>query len=183
MSDALDNLPMIGIQHVTGITVEDGSISNIEHEHAKIHESEHWFYKDVFDFVTTAGTIHNIVVAVGAAEPHFKFECYGSQEMDIEIYEGSTVTAATGTAISILNNNRNSLVAPVTTFLKDATVTSNGTLIWKGKTGVSRAAGAATGQVSEIILKKSTKYTMLFTKPASGVAWLAGSLSFYEEDE
>lgn len=86
----------------------------------------------------------------------------------VKFYESATVTAATGTAVSSYNHNRNSTITPASVVLDDPTVTADGTLftyVWlPGSTGVgqTRTGGAVVGSGSKWILKPSTQYAIKF---------------------
>lgn len=78
----------------------------------------------------------------------------------------SPTTTANGTALSLINQNRNILNTPQITIFRDPTVTADGTLLFDEQvgsaTGPTKSAGGTSVERSEqeFVLKNNTKYLL-----------------------
>ena len=164
------------------------AIRTIETEHSYIHEGI--FYESYNKFTLAAGAKR--VVTIKA--PVGKYLHYrptnlvtSADKVTIEFYEGATVTAATGTAVTPSNHNRNSATASGVTLLDAPTVTADGTKFAQvyipGATGIG---GTRTGQSagtsgSEWVLKPNTVYMIKVTNGSSGSNDIQVNFQWYEE--
>ncbi len=100
---------------------------------------------------------------------HFNFVGEASAVCKIEFYETPTLTD--GTALSILNADRN-IASPATLLAyKDPSVSVEGTLIaimYIGSSGGSVRISGESKRDIEYILKQNTSYTAKFTVAANG---------------
>jgi len=105
--------------------------------------------------------------------------------VDIKLYEGETYTG--GDAITPINRNRvaSATASTMQAFVKGATVTPAGVLLYNagvGSTGgPQNKAGAGGGADEELVLKQNTIYCLTLT-PA-GATTVTASVFWYEEDE
>jgi len=98
------------------------------------------------------------------------------------LYEGDAYTS--GTAVTPINRNRNSLAVSGMSMVKNSTVTPAGTIVDIDGVGISgnpvSQGGGAGGAEHELVLKPNTKYTMLLTPTAATVVNFTPF--WYEED-
>jgi len=106
----------------------------------------------------TAETI-DIVLTVPNTDLDFdaKLEVSADKDASLTFNEGPTVTAATGTAITPTNHNRNSTNAATITVLRDPTITVAGTAVQ------TELLGNNNPKTFTYLLKKNTKYLLRVT--------------------
>jgi hypothetical protein len=130
-----------------------------------------------------AGAIE-ILIKVGANEPHVIFSAAAGGDAEITIFEGTTVSAD-GTSVPAGNRNRNSAITPVTTVFQGPTVTGDGNEIAKvllpGGTG-GNASGGGTESPTEFILKTSENYLIRIKNISGGVKPFSATMDWYEPD-
>lgn len=142
-----------------------GAVVTVEYEHHEIHESAH-YYVSGFE---TESSASNVTFGVTSPDSiisiHMSFEVSAVSQLEMYIYEGSVFVG--GTAITPVNNNRNSTTTSTLVCAKDPAITDYGTLIYSQS---SRLAGAPPAKADltamhdrnrEIILKRNTKYTFV----------------------
>jgi hypothetical protein len=102
--------------------------------------------------------------------------------VDADLYEGDNYSA--GTAVTPINRNRNFTNVSGVSMVKGSTVTPAGVLVdiaGFGTAGNTAArTGGSGGETEELVLKRSTKYTLLITPSAATV--VKAKLFWYEED-
>ena len=164
------------------------AIRTIETEHAYIHEGI--FFESYNKFTLAAGATKVITIkpATGTYLHYRPTNLVTSADkVTIEFYEGATLTAATGTAVTPSNHNRNSTLTSKVTLLDAPTVTANGTKFAQvyipGATGTG---GTRTGQSagtsgSEWVLKPNTVYLIRVTNGSSGSNDIQVNFQWYEE--
>ncbi len=139
------------------------TLRGIDIEHSEIHKGRMFMATKK---ATVATTVHTYIgILTGANGIHYKPATIvtTADALQVTLYEGSTVTG--GTAVDVVNLNRNS--ANVTTAVaKDGVTPSvNGTAIGTsflgGSAGVgqTRSGGSASG-VNEFVLKPNTQYML-----------------------
>ena len=164
------------------------AIRTIETEHAYIHEGI--FYESYNKFTLAAGAKRVVTIK----SPVGKYLHYrptnlvtSADKVTIEFYEGATVTAETGTAVTPSNHDRNSALTSGVTLLDAPTVTADGTKFAQvyipGATGTG---GTRTGQSagtsgSEWVLKPNTVYLIRVTNGSSGSNDIQVNFQWYEE--
>jgi hypothetical protein len=104
--------------------------------------------------------------------PHFRWNVECNDLCNVFLYEGPTVTAATGTARTPINFERNGIYTPKLSILSAPTVTATGTQIdaeyfIQGTQG-GKSGGGSDGAVNEFVLKSDTKYLFRVTSGANG---------------
>ena len=164
------------------------AIRTIETEHSYIHEGI--FFESYNKFTLAAGATRVITLKAAAGKYlHYRPTSLvtSADKVLIEFYEGATVTAATGAAITPANHDRNSSLTSTTTLLDAPTVTANGTKFAQvyipGATGTG---GTRTGQSagtsgSEWVLKPNTVYLIRVTNGSSGSNDIQVNFQWYEE--
>jgi hypothetical protein len=172
---------------ITGLQVFDRNLAGmddnlvkalnvISYEHHEIHAESHYFIEDVADLAL------NNVFDVQWTTPnttkweHFTFELNCESETMWYIYEGAVVNVA-GTALTAINNNRNSSNTSDATIksiqntslaLANADTDVSGALeLAHGIIGAGRSGGI-TIRDREIILKQNTIYCMRAIASAAG---------------
>ena len=164
------------------------AIRTIETEHAYIHEG---IFFESFNKFTLAGGATRVVTLKPAAGTYLHYRptnlVTSADKVTIEFYEGATVTAATGTAVTPSNHNRNSTLASKVTLLDAPTVTVNGTkfaqVYMPGATGTggTRTGASAGVSNSEWVLKPNTVYMIRVTNGSSGSNDIQVNFQWYEE--
>ena len=182
------NLQYIKNAFVTAIERITGAFRTIETEHAYIHEGI--FYESYNKF-TLAGGATRVVTIKPAAGTYLHYRptnlVTSADKVTIEFYEGATLTAATGTAATPSNHNRNSTLASKVTLLDAPTVTANGTKFAQvyipGATGTggTRTGASAGVSNSEWVLKPNTVYMVKVINGSSGSNDIQINFQWYEE--
>ena len=182
------NLQYIKNAFVTAIERITGAFRTIETEHAYIHEGI--FYESYNKFTLAAGA-KRVVTIKPAAGTYLHYRptnlVTSADKVTIEFYEGATVTAATGTAATPSNHNRNSTLASKVTLIDAPTVTADGTKFAQvyipGATGTggTRTGASAGVSNSEWVLKPDTVYMIRVTNGSSGSNDIQVNFQWYEE--
>ena len=125
----------------------------------------------IFALTTGAKAIHIISIGVVGGDA------------EIEILEEPTITD--GTATTVYNRNRTSLIVTTVTVVRDPTVNTDGTLIDNqfipGGTG-GMTLGGAFGPRSEWVFKPSTIYLFRLTNRSGNVQPASLAVGWYEEN-
>jgi hypothetical protein len=165
-----------------------GFLISISGDHAYIHDGIGF---SVFSFISSLASSGTYKVHIKTPATKYlhlrptKLSTSGDK-VSYLFYEDSSDTTA-GTTFVPINKNRNSDNTSGATFLLNATVTSNGTLIdydyIGGGTGVggSRNGDAGNGSNEEILLKPNTNYTVVITNSSSAVNNILFKMFYYEE--
>ena len=182
------NLQYIKNAFVTAIERLTGAFRTIETEHAYIHEGI--FFESYNKFTLAAGAT-KVITLKAAAGTYLHYRptslVTSADKVLIEFYEGATVTAATGAAVTTTNHNRNSALTSTTTLLDAPTVTANGTKFAQvyipGATGTggTRTGASAGVSNSEWVLKPNTAYMIKVTNSSSGSNDIQVNFQWYEE--
>ncbi|NTU49466.1 MAG: hypothetical protein HGA87_00975 [Desulfobulbaceae bacterium] len=151
-------------------------------DHHQVHEGEMWHCDAYianlasganYDFVFTVPVITPPVGGdVRAYAPHFRYEVEVNDLCNVFLYEAPTVTAATGTARTPINFERNGAYTVKLAILEAPTITAVGTLIdseyfLQGTLG-GRSGGGQGGAINEFVLKSNTQYLFRLTSGAAG---------------
>jgi hypothetical protein len=191
--DDAAGLPLVETRYNTGVralTVAIGPTDpisdipvTIPYDHHQIHEGEMWHW-DVYILNLASAANYDIVFTVPvitrpAGEPvvvrapHFRYDIKVNDLANFFLYEGPTVTAATGTARTPINYERNGTYTPQMAILDAPTVTAPGTQIDAGyfltSSTTQSKASAEGGTVHEFVLKDNTKYLFRLTSGANGL--------------
>ena len=168
--------------------VEDltGAMVGIDYAHHEIHEGSTFFvsYKspDASPIADNASISFIITTHNKYAHLLARGSCGG--DMEGLFYEGTTVTAGTGTAMTEFNKNRASTKVATVGGRRDMTVDTLGTLIENefvpGGTG-PQAVGGASSQRAEWVLALNTVYLVRITNRAGNAQPMSLALEWYEE--
>ena len=155
------------------------ALATIDLPHYKVHAGLHHVCHS-WSNVGGAESVLDVLLRVPAAKfPHLKWSFTTGDAFTFTFYEG-TIVSANGTALTVVNNNRNSTnVAGVTTFLSP-TVTTAGTALMSGQLSIGARSGGSDSRDSEFILKPSTNYLLRFIKSNAGTAFVEHEFSWYE---
>lgn len=144
--------------------IDKGSLSIVQVglEHNKIHDGEHFF---IADYLTTGFDLNDTLEFVLTTPNttnwgHLTFMFNSSLGSTLEVFEGASSVVG-GTAVTPLNNNRNSATASVISVVKDPSSITTGTRIAGFLAGGNRNAGFIMRE-NENILKQNTKYLFRF---------------------
>ena len=167
-----------------------GAFKQIDNDHAYIHKG------GLFSVNTK-----NTLAAAGVRYISFKTPANGKyihyrnertqtsgDKLSIELFEGATVTAATGTAKTPINHSRISLLTTTVLVRDGVTVTAEGTLINQtfigGGTGQgNNRSGEETTEKNEYVLKLDTMYVIKLTNGSSADNIIQCNPLWYEEDD
>jgi hypothetical protein len=156
------------------------ALITLDFPHHEIHEGDHYEIQEWKD-ITGAGTDYDIRIVTPDVDTwsHFTMHFQTEDEFSTTLYEGATLSA--GTAITPINNNRNSANASGMTITHTPTVTAVGTPIKSWKTGVGTGdQGTTTNGRNELILKRNTTYLLRFSRVPSGTGYVDYNLNWYE---
>ena len=174
-----------------GYDTSTNALEGIDYEHHEIHAGSAY---DVGWYDADLGIGDELIIAfktsATAKEMHMVITANNSSASIFETLEGPTITAGTGTNLTIRNMNRNSLNASLATNMAvtpvaglatlNPTITADGTVLNTELigAGVNKGGGASRG-TTERILKANTIYAFRLTgTAASGKANL--HLDWYE---
>ena len=183
------NLQYIKNAFVTAMERITGAFRTIETEHAYIHEGI--FFESYNKFTLAASAKRVITLKTPTAKYlHYRPTTLvtSADKVLIEFYEGATVTAATGTAVTPSNHNRASALTSGVTLLDAPTVTADGTKFAQvyipGATGLggTRTGSSAGVSNSEWVLKPNTTYMIRVTNSSSGSNDIQVNFQWYEEN-
>lgn len=171
----------------TGRDEVDDAAIGITLEHHEIHEGNHY---SIGVATNSAGTLSLSFKTSTTKVMHMVVSYATESKAHLNIVEGVTVTATTGTEVTVYNRNRNSDKAPTmlqnksgafvanSKVLQDATV-ANGTSIAHHQHWGDKKSGGERRGMSERELKLDTEYQMLVTSD-DGDKGLHLMLDWYE---
>lgn len=150
--------------------------------HERIHQECHYIVhidEDpmAIDDILELGIITPVSTLI---EHHFTVSVTTALAGEIYFYEGSTFTG--GAAVTAFNNNRRSTNTTTLLFVKDPTVTADGTELTSSHIGSGsgpRALGGVSNERQEFILHENLKYVVRF-KSLSNDNDAHMSADFYE---
>lgn len=152
--------------------------NTVEYEHHEIHAGSHFFITNFTELGNGATIDFAIETPDTTKFTHMTFEVEGNQELLIQIYEDSDFDAD-GSAVTPVNNNRNSSNTSTLTVQSDPTVNSAGTLIEAQQKGANRTVGII-GRNKEIVLKRNTKYLFRITNQTTNDNVVSYNAEWYE---
>lgn len=134
--------------------------------HSKIHQGYGFQVGDLTLAVDIALPKKYLIITPDTGDrAHMIFIVETEPGVKFEFFEDTTVTA-NGTALSIINYKRDSVITSVLQVFKDPTVTADGTQIFLWQSGTTTSAGKVGGNIQhndEFILKQNTKYQIKIT--------------------
>lgn len=139
----------------------------MQFEHHEIHEGNHFTmagYKDVNNAQTLALTITAPDTNKWA---HMTWNFFCNGPLTMVLHEGASGISS-GTPLTPVNNNRNSLNVSAVSIVQDPTVGTPGSILFQEKFGTvgpgsTQALGGNRKRVNELILKRNTSYYWLLT--------------------
>jgi len=162
------------------------TLQTIDYAHHEIHAGSHFkaSYQDTS--MATNDTITLLFVTPDTTEwAHWVLTGQATGAVVIQLYEGTT-TSSNGTAVTVVNRNRNiSGTANTTLVYHTPTVTTDGTKIvekWLGSEGFKEDVGGGIRGDSELILKQNTKYLIRLTAVSNGIKGAIGG-DWYEHTD
>ena len=146
--------------------------TTINYAHHEIHDGSHYYIKGYVELDTDADIDFCITTPDSTKWGHMLFSISGTSITTIEIYEGSTYSTA-GSAVTAINNNRNSTNTSVMSIASERSITALGTKISASKFGTATnpgnpLAGGSAAREDEVILKQNTSYTFRIISGADG---------------
>ena len=161
----------------------NGDLISMSTTHNLIHRGLYLGAGYIDTAVTAAADIEVLIQVSSAHDMHLSIKTITGGDATLDIYEGTTVSAA-GTSVTVRNHNRKFSDTSNSTITHTPTITGDGTLIWKeyipgGSTGV---APGAIQQVSaeQTVFKANTNYLFRLTNNAAVTEPLQIQISFYE---
>lgn len=148
------------------ITMYPVSGESIDYTHHKVHEGK-FFSGAYYNSSVANGATIEILIQVGSTSTfHMKFAATAGGDSTVQLYEGTTFSAA-GTAVTMSNHNRASANSFSGTITHTPTLTLAGTQI-NGTgyvTGGDKhtGSGGEFGFNNEFVLSKSTNYLLRLT--------------------
>lgn len=163
-----------------------GAPAVLDYAHHEIHEGSTFVasYKSPdASPVADNGTVL-FILTTHALYAHIEFRAACGGDAEGELYEGTTVTAGTGAALTAYNKNRSSLTISTVGVRRGMTIVGAGTLIENeflpGGTGPLAVGGASTSR-AEWILAPNTVYMVRITNRSGGAQPMSLAAEWYEE--
>jgi len=173
------------VQCMLGDSMFRGAPVTVTNEHHEIHCGDSYIASRTVD-VSGSGTdvILIIVPDESPAYPsqsqkifHMLLEGISESEGQWDLYEGPTVSA-NGTALNVLNRNRNSTNDDALSIYHTPTTSADGTLLESFHIGSGRGVGGG-GRSDEWVLKNNTKYLVRFTNATAVANYITWRLNYY----
>ena len=165
-------------------------VSTIDAVHRMIHEGFAYHASGKATAIADGATLEMLFKVPAGTFPHFhKVRMqYGAGDVEMDAYEGTTVSAD-GTSITAYNLNRNSSNTPNMTAFHTPTITADGTKIhaqWApptaSGTGGSQEGVVDVTQGEEWILKPDTNYLFRITNNSGEIISIGYEIMWYEID-
>lgn len=160
------------------------TLQTIDYAHHEVHAGSH-FFCSVYDadVDTSAPKYIRLTSPDTTKWAHLLIKYTSTGGGVWEFFENPTLNAA-GDAVTVYNNDRNSLTASTVTVFQDTTTTgTDGTKLWTDLTGDNGIGGAKYSgsgiRGEEIILKQKEDYILKFT-PTADNAKIVVDFSWYE---
>ena len=149
----------------TGIASLDKAtnvLNTISYSHHEIHSGSHFFVRRYYD-IPNGGTYEYLITTPNTTKwAHLTIAVNNELETEYDLREGVTVVSG-GTAIPVLNRDRNN-AGTATTLIKYGPINvTSGTTIARSRLGSGRSFGGAIRDNEEIILKQNTNYHFIIT--------------------
>ena len=161
----------------------EGGLRTIDHAHHEVHDGNYFHVNKTFEMgANDTGQV--LFRITGAKVPHISITRTFGANAYYELWEGCTVTGASGTALTAYCMNRSALLSPsVKFFFGPEGISATGTALI-GTEFIAGGAGASkVGQVNrpntEWVLAGSKTYLVRFVALAAQTAHVA--FEWYEE--
>jgi hypothetical protein len=159
-----------------------GYLVTIPIEHHKIHEGNYYTVTDYSGDVAVAVSAQWLVKTPDTTKrAHLTSMFDSSGAAAVELYENPTVVA-NGVALTVINNNRNSLNTATVTVFRRPQTSADRTLLEKRFMGTNNnrtKLGGSARAASEYMLKQNEDYLFKYT-PSGDNAIVAVNIEFYE---
>ena len=147
------------------------AVATVDYPHHEIHDGSHFYIKGYVQLDNGVDLDFCVTTPDSDKWSHMLFSIQGTAITILEVYEGSSYSDA-GSAVTAINNNRNSDKITTLAIATERTVSAIGTKIEESRFGtattpVSQAAGS-TDREDEIILKRNTNYTFRLISGTDG---------------
>lgn len=151
----------------SGIDAVTETLQIIKYEHHEIHEGNHYYLEGCTTLDSGNELRVKLVTPDTTKWSHFVWQIQSSNILTTEFYEGASGGMTGGSAVTPINNNRNSVNTSGLTITSGVTTaTSDGTLISEACWG-SRQAGGSISRSDELILKQNETYLRKFISGAN----------------
>lgn len=159
--------------------VMTGAMIGIDYGHHEIHDGDTFRVGAILTNVSNAASrLIRIKTPNSSSYSHWGSETITDAACQIEFYEGTIFTAASGTQVSTFNKNRMSANVASTLIYTTPTVSVLGTQLMQKRFGTGKTAGGEAGTTAEWILKADTNYLFKIINKAGGGGSLNGSWRF-----
>lgn len=156
------------------------ALIGVDYAHHEVHDGSHYFIKKWADITGAATVAYFMFVTPNTTKRiHAKVAIAAEAEFRVEIFEGGTVSA-NGTALTAINNDRDSASTAGLLAYNAPTVTSDGTQIWDTVVGSGKNSTISLGLNYEIIAATDETYLFKITKVAAGTHWIDFDFFWYE---
>ena len=156
--------------------------TTIDYEHHEIHSGSSYTADREVNLANGASMDILLITPNTTKWAHLIYEIEAQAEMQFYIYEAPTATA--GTAMTIINRNRN-VTNPATVTLSHTPtgITPGTTIIRKYHMGAGKAFGGGARSAHEFVLKQNTKYLIRMTNLTVTTNWATIVLNWYEHTD
>jgi len=180
----------IGSTNANGIDSSTQSLNTIMYEHHEIHDGSHYNIRGFASGLTSGVSLNFGLTTPNTSKwTHLVFEITGTNQTELRGWEGATLSG--GTAVTSMNNNRNSTNTYGGTIVSNPVISgsspTSGTLIEAHSQGLigtppSKAEQNGTAdREDEWILKSGTTY--LWEIKAAGANIVDYAARFYEHTD
>lgn len=158
-----------------------GNMKIIEPEHGVIHDGTH--FTITRPMTLSAGSVNTLLIttpSAGAGYVHFICGVESDKSLTWYLYEGASTSG--GSAITALNNNRNSSTADIVTLKGNPVITTVGTVMEvhrMGSTAASSRTGGGTNTRNEWVLATSTSYLVYVIADAASTQTVINAPYYY----
>lgn len=176
------------VARVLGDNIFQGAMIAIPPEHHEIHCGDSYETSFVQDL--TNGQVYYVLIVVpneAGTYPdqnqklyHLRGTVFSEAEATVEFYEAPTVgESGEGTALSVVNRNRNSTNIDFLDIYKGSTITSDGTWLETNKLGSGIKVGGEANRTDEWVLKNNTSYILKITNDTTTANYVNVKLNYY----
>ena len=166
------------------------TLMTIDYAHHEIHSGSHFYVAGCASIANGAALDFLWVTPNSTKYPHALWEIDAEVEMHMAMYEDVN-TAANGTAVTVFNNNRNSVTAATVLAYQAASLASGalgdgsagGNLVWSHVIGSGKKVGGEGGRGHEFIGKENTKYWFRIQNTSGSTGWLNYDFNWYEHTD
>lgn len=169
------------------IDASTNSFQTVAYEHHEIHSGSHFFVISYQDLTINQVLQFTWQMPNTTTWTHWTWQITTESETLWQVWEGGTINNPLASAVTPLNNNRNSATATGTTMRYEVHANTAGadtdvdvsgaTLIESGISGAGRDGGVA-GRSNEVVLDQNGLYVMRATATAAG--YVNFNMQWYE---